>query len=340
MDTYIRIGLDIAKSYFQVHALADGGQTLQRKLSRVKVREFFTKIAPTQIGMEACGSAHYWAREFRAMGHDVVLMHPTYIKPYVKRGKNDAVDAAACCEAMSRPDMRFVPVKTSDQQAILMLHKTRELLVKQRTMCVNALRSHLSEFGLVVAKGIGRVDELLHLANDDPYIPPPAKEIVSILARQIDEIDAAIDQLRSQIVSSNSETPVTNLLQSVPGIGPITASMIAAAVADTSVFKTGRDFAAWLGLTPRQNSSGGKTTLGSITKQGNRQIRRLLVLASTSLLRLVSKRVGTFRDWIAQLLSKKPARLVTVAIANKLARTLWAVMTTGEPYRKSMFARA
>ena len=241
---------------------------MTRKLKRSKMHEFFSRIAPCVIGMEACGSAHYWGRELKAMGHEVLLMPPAYTKPYVKRGKNDAVDAEAICEAMSRPGMRFVPIKSAEQQATLMLHKTRELLIKQRTMSVNALRSHLSEFGIVVAKGIGRVDELLELADKDATLPDAAKAGVKVLAQALEGLDNAIDALEEEIANAHAQNEMGRLLDKVPGIGKLIASVIAASVPDPSVFKSGRDFAAWLGLTPRQNSSGGKQTLGSYNQAG------------------------------------------------------------------------
>ena len=337
---FIRIGVDLAKNYFQLHALvSEAGPAVTRKLTRLKMREFFSHIEPCLVGMEACGSAHYWARELKAMGHEVLLMPPAYTKPYVKRGKNDAVDANACCEAMSRPGMRFVPIKSAEQQATLMLHKTRELLVKQRTMSVNALRGHLSEFGIIAAKGIGRVDELLELAESDTTLPEAAKASVKNLAQHLEGLDKSIDDLEKQIGRAHAQNEMSRLLDNVPGIGKIIASVITASVPDPSVFKSGRDFAAWLGLTPRQNSSGGKQTLGGITKQGNRYIRKQLVLGATSLLNVVGKRQGALRDWIVALLAKKPARLVTVALANKLARILWAMMKTGEGFRTEMFAK-
>ena len=341
MKKFIRVGVDLAKNYFQIHALqSEAGRPVSRKLTRLKMREFFSGIEPCVVDMEACGSAHYWARELRAMGHEALLMPPSYTKPYVKRGENDAVDAAACCEAMSRPGMRFVPVKSASQQATLMLHKTRELLVKQRTMCVNALRAHLSEFGMIAAKGIGRVDELLGLAEGDATLPGHARAVVKILASQIEGLDTSIGELEDEIASAHAQNETSRLLDEVPGIGKLIASVISASVPDPCVFKSGRDFAAWLGLTPRQNSSGGKQTLGAITKQGNRYIRKLLVLGATSLLHVVGKRKGALRDWIVALLAKKPARLVTVALANKLARILWAIMKTGEAFRGEMFAKA
>ena len=246
--------------------------------------------------MEACGSAHYWARELTAMGHEVVLIPPAYIKPYVKRGKNDAVDAAAICEAMARPDMRFVPVKSADDQAVLMLHKSRELLIKQRTMSVNALRGHLAEFGLVVAKGIGRVDELLALAQADARLPQIAKATVTELAQHLEGLDQSIDAIDDEIAKAHRQNPKSCLIDEVPGIGTLIASVVAASVPDPGVFKSGRDFAAWLGLTPRQNSSGGKEKLGAITKQGNRYIRKMLVVGCN---------LGIARGWQAQRRSRR-----------------------------------
>jgi transposase len=341
MKEFIRIGVDLAKNYFQIHTLeSEDGHAATRKFGRQAMRKFFLETKPCLVGMEACGSAHYWARELRAMGHEVRLIPPIYVKPYVKRGKNDAADAAAICEAMSRPGMRFVPVKNVEQQATLMLHKTRELLIKQRTMGVNALRSHLSEFGIVAAKGIGRIDELIEKAKDDATLPGSAKAALQILVQQLEAIGVSIAALDQEIARAHAQNPVSRLLAGIPGIGKITASAIVASAPDPKVFKSGRDFSAWLGSTPRQNSSGGKEKLGSITKQGNRYIRRLLVLGATSLLRVAGKRKGALRDWLVALLARKPARLVTVALANKLARIIWAVMTTGETFREETFARA
>jgi transposase len=341
MRKFIRIGVDLGKNHFQVHALErEGGAAVKRKLSRSNMRAFFAQAAPCRVGMEACGSAHYWARELSAMGHDVVLMPPTYIKPYVKRGKNDALDAAAICEAMARPDMRFVPIKSADQQAVLMLHKTRELLVKQRTMSVNALRGHLAEFGLVVAKGIGRVAELIELADADASLPEEAKETVKLLAAHLEGLDRSIDAAEDKIAAASARSKTSQLIDQVPGVGPLIASAIAASVPVPRVFKSGRDFAAWLGLTPRQNSSGGKEKLGAITKQGNRYIRKMLVVGATSALRVAGRRKGALAGWIAALRARKPERLVAVALANKLARICWAIMTTGEVFRQEIFAKA
>ena len=341
MQKFIRAAVDLGKSYFQFHGLeTEDGASVSRKLKRSKVLEFFGRIEPCQVGMEACGSAHYWARQLTAMGHQVVLIPPAYIKPYVKRGKNDALDAAAICEAMSRPGMRFVPVKSPDQQAVLMLHKTREMLVKQRTMSVNALRGHLAEFGLVVARGIGRVDELLALAQADASLPQLARTIVANLAQHLEGFDQSIEAIEHEIDTAHRQNPTSRLLDEIPGIGTLIASVITASIPDPRVFKSGRDFAAWLGLTPRQETTGGKVKLGAITKQGNRYIRKMLVVGATSVLRVAGKRTGALADWINALRTRKPERLVAVALANKLARICWAIMTTGETFRTQTYVRA
>ena len=340
MKEFIRIGVDLAKSSFQVHAVeSEGGRATTRKLSRSAMRAFFAGIKPCLVGMEACGSAHYWARELRAMGHDVRLMPPAYVKPYVKRGKNDALDAAAVGEAVSRPDMRFVPIKSEEQQAMLMAHKTRDLLIKQRTMGVNALRGHLAEFGIIAAKGIGRVEELVERATD-ASLPEMAKAALGVLVGQLDALDAAIADVTRRIASAHVRDPLSRLVASVPGVKALGASMIVASVPDPSVFQSGRDFAAWIGLTPRQQSTGGKEKLGAITKQGNRAIRRLLVLGAISVLRAAAKRKGALRDWLVALRARKPGKVAAVALANKLARIVWAIMTTGEAFRTETFARA
>ena len=338
---FVRVGIDLAKNYFQIHALpAGGGNAVTRKVKRSKFLEFFDGVEACEIGMEACGSAHFWARELSKLGHNVVLMPPIYVKAYVKRGKNDAVDASACCEAMSRPTMRFVPIKTAEQQATLALHKTRELLTKQRTMSINALRGSLNEFGLVVAKGASHVGELISLAKGDETLPEAAMQAVEALGRQIDALTKEINALERQIVQVARANEVFPLLMSIPGVGPVIASAVMATTPDARQFESGRDFAAWLGLTPRQNSTGGKEKLGSITKKGNRYLRKLLVLASTSLMRIVGSRTGVLSEWILGLLArKKSKRLTIVALANKLARIIWAVLSSGERFRQESFRR-
>src|SRR5271168_23765 len=262
MKKFIRIGIDLGKNYFQIHTLGrENGEATTRKLTRQAMRKFFSEIEPCFVDMEACASSHYWARELLAMGHDVRLIPPIYVKPYVKRGKNDAADAAAVCEAMSRPGMRFVPVKSQENQAILMLHKTRELLIKQQTMSVNALRGHLAEFGIVAAKGIGRVDELIEKAENDATLPAAAMTALTVFVQHLKAIDASIANLDRRIAIAHAQSEASQLLAGIPGVGKITASAIVASVPDPNAFKSGRDFSAWLGSTPRQNSSGGKEKL-------------------------------------------------------------------------------
>lgn len=340
MKSYIRIGVDLAKNVFQVHALPEEGAVpLQRKLSRAKFLDFFKSIAPSHVGMEACATAHHWARALQGLGHEVVLIPPAYTKPYVKRGKNDAVDAEAICEAMSRPGMRFVPVKTVDQQALLGLHKQRELLIKQQTMAVNALRAFLAEFGLIAAKSIERVPHLLATGRDSVVLPATAKARLEIDEEVLSALAKAINAIEQEISRHHACNPVSQLLDGVPGIGMLIASAVVAYVPDPEHFRSGRDFSAWLGLTPREHSSGGKSKLGHISKQGNPYLRKLLVLAATSLLRVQPQRQGPLAEWVRELLARKPARLVTVALANRLARILWAMMKSGEEFRMMIFAR-
>lgn len=338
MEQFIRIGVDIAKNVFHVHALGGAGEIVTRKLSRSGMRKFFSSIAPCVVGLEACGSAHYWGRELRAMGHDVRLMPPIYVKTYVKRGKNDANDAAAACEAASRPDMRFVAIKSEEQQATLMAHKTRDLLVRQRTMTVNSLRAGLAEYGVVVAKGIENVTTLIEKAAE-ARLPEMAQVTARVLIGQLEQLDETIADLTRRIVKAQRGNPLARLLDEVPGVGALFASEVLASVPDPKMFKSGRDFAAWLGLTPRQDSTGGKTKLGSITKQGNRSLRRLLVRGATSLLRVAHRHKGALGDWFLALKARKRGKVAAVALANKLARIVWAIMTTGEAFRAATFAR-
>jgi transposase len=340
MNKFIRIGVDLAKNCFHVHAIeSEGGRAVSRKLTRAGMVKFFGSIEPCLVGMEACGSAHYWARELRAMGHDVRLMPPSYVKAYVKRGKNDDVDAAACCEGVSRPTMRFVPIKSAEQQAMLMLHGTREQLIKQRTMNINALRGHLAEFGVVAAKGAEHVGELVEKAAAEGALPPAAQSGVTALAGQIAALAEAIDEVERAIVQAGGRDETVRLLDAAPGVGPIIATAVVASTPEPARFKSGRDFAASLGLTPRQNSTGGKEKLGPISKRGNRYLRKLLVVGALSLLRVAGKYKGALAEWIAALKTKKPPKVVAVALANKLARIVWAMMTTGEAFRKESFAR-
>lgn len=330
------IGLDIAKHVFEAHGTdQDGAVVLHRTLRRRQVLAFFRKIEPALIGIEACGTAHFWARELRKLGHDVRLMPPTYVKPYVKRGKSDAADAAAICEAVARPSMRFVPVKSEEQQAALSLHRARALLVKQRTQAANMLRGLLAEFGLVVPKGIQNVSLLAKriIDGDEPGIPDVAAELFLSLAKQAQDLDVRVAALTREIVRSARKDERALRLQQIPGIGPITSSAILATIGAVDQFRTGRDFAAWLGLTPINKSSGGKQRLGRISKMGDRYIRRLLIGGMTSRVRTARSKPERADPWLLALLERKPARVATVAMANKTARIIWAMLSRGESYR-------
>jgi transposase len=330
------IGLDLAKHVFQVHGIDDDGCVIVRRpLRRKSVISFFQQLSPCLVGMEACATAHYWARQLKMLGHDVRLMAPSYVKAYVKRGKNDAADAAAICEAVTRPSMRFVPIKTAEQQAALMLHRTRGLLVRQRTQLINAIRGHLAELGLVAAQGREGVQELIKMvadkANDIPRLTLVA---IRALVAQLDQLQTEVGDLEKAIHAQHRSSVSSRQLESIPGVGILAATALAATVTDPSAFKSGREFAAWLGLVPRQNSTGGKERLGSISKQGDRYLRRLLVLGSAAVLRH-ARRKPDKNPWLMQLLARRPAKVAIVALANKIARIAWAVLARGEPYRAS-----
>jgi transposase len=330
--TIIRIGLDTAKHVFQVHGVdASEAPVLRRQLRRSEVEKFFAKLPPTRIGLEACGASHHWARVLRGLGHDVMLLPPQYIKPYVKRGKNDAIDAAAICEAMSRPGMHFVPVKNAEQQAVLTLLRTRDL--KQRTMLSNAMRGHAAEFGVIAAKGPVKLAELLQRAHaEDAEVPALALEMLRLLSDQIDSIAAKLKTIEERLLAWHKQDPVSQCLVTQPGIGPIGAVSFSLKVPDPRAFRSGRHFSAWLGLTPRENSTGGRHRPGRISRQGDEILRRLLVLGATARIRVAA--VGKASPWLVNLLARRPRKLAAVALANKMARTLWAMMVSGELYRR------
>jgi len=330
------LGIDLAKSVFQLHGVdAAGAIVLQKKLRRGAVLDFLGKLDPCLIGMEACATSHYWAREIAALGHDVRLIPPAYVKPYVKRQKNDAADAEAICEAVTRPTMRFVPVKTEAQQSVLVLHRSRDLLMRQRTMMLNAIRAHLAEFGTIAAQGPRKVAELVaELRSEKPCaVPEIARVALLALAAQLDSLATAIRGIERELLAWHRHNPASQRLETIPGVGVITATALAASVPDPSVFKSGRQFAAFLGLVPRQNSSGGKDRLGHISKMGNGYLRRLLVIGATSVTRRAETTDTRTGAWVRSLLGRKPTRPVTVAIANKTARTAWAMLKRGEDYR-------
>ena len=295
-----------------------------------------------EFGIEACATAHYWARLIGASGHQVRLIPPSYVKPYVRRSKTDAADAAAICEAVGRPSMRFVPVKSAAQQAALLHHRVRDLLVRQRTMLINALRGHFAEFGIIAPVGRHRVVDLINLLQDvdDADMPALAREALRSLIAELQAIDVRIEAVEAVIVREHRTNPVSRRLASIPGIGPITASAIAATVADPSVFRSGRELAAWIGLVPRQHSSGGKRKLGRVSKQGDRYLRRLLTIGATSVMRRLPGKTDGHSAWVRMLLDRRPFRLVSLALANKMARIAWAVMVRQEAYRRPLAAAA
>ncbi len=335
MSEITTIGLDLAKHVFQVHGVdAEGATVLRKRLRRGQLLAFFSRLPRCVVGLEACATAHYWARELRALGHEVRLMPAQYVKAYVRRNKNDAADAAAICEALVRPTMRFVPVKTADQQAAVLLHRGRERLVRQRTMLVNALRAHLAEFGVIAPLGLRHVDKLIAIVRDanDRRLPDLARQVLQVLAAQIEQIAAAVAALEKQLIAWHKSNPVSQRLATIPGIGPIIATAIAAMVVDPIAFRSGREFAAWLGLVPRQNSTGGKTRLGRISKRGNRYLRRLLINgASANLLR---SKATNADPWVIGLRRRRPSLVIAVALANKTARIAWAVMSRQEDYQR------
>jgi transposase len=336
MRKYIRIGVDIAKNSFQVHALeSEDCSATKRRLSRSGIVKFLAEVEPCAIGMEACGSAHYWARRFRAMGHEVKLTPPIYVKAYVKRGKNDAADAAAICEAVTRPSMRFVGVRSPENQAALMRHKTREMLVSQRTQLLNGLRGHLTEVGVIAAQGPRHARELAELIEAcDETIPFEVCEALAPLVVQLRNLDEAIARLDRIIAKLAQKDETARRLMSIPGFGPITASAMAATIQDTSSFAGPREFAAFLGLTPKQNSSGGKPKLGRISKMGNRYLRKLLVVGAHAVLFHRKPHTDPLRMWAKRLIEKKPFKLVAVALANKMARIAFAIMRGTTVYRE------
>jgi transposase len=330
------VGLDLAKLIFFVHAVdAEGRVVVARSLRRRHVLAFFEILPPCLVGLEACGSAHHWGRELMALGHEVRLMPPSYVKPYVKRQKNDAADAAAICEAMTRPNMRFVPVRSVANQAALMRHKVRELLVGQRTQALNALRGHLAEVGVIAAQGPNHARALADLvAEGHEDIPEAVREALGPLIHQARHLDALIDDADRAIAAEAKADPVARRLLSIPGIGPITASALSASVGDTAAFSGPREFAAFLGLVPRQNSSGGKQRLGRISKMGNAYLRKLLVVGAHAVLYHRARHADPLRQWARKLMETKPFKLVAVALANKLARLAFAIMASGERYRE------
>jgi transposase len=335
LSSVTTVGLDLAKHVFFVHAVnVEGTVVIAKEIRRRDLLGFFASLPACRIGLEACGSAHHWGRELTALGHDVRLMPPAYVKPYVRRQKNDAADAAAICEAVTRPSMRFVKIRSVDNQAVLMHHKVREMLVGQRTQILNGLRGNLAEIGIIAAQGPGNAHALADLLRQgDASIPATVAAALRPLVAQLDRLEAEIKLADNAIARLAKDDPVSDMLMSIPGVGPVTASALVASVGDPTAFTGPRQFAAFLGLVPRQNSSGGKTRLGRISKMGNSYLRKLLVVGAHSILYHRSRHTDPLRLWAQKLMETKPFKLVAVAIANKLARIVFAMMTTGTTYR-------
>ena len=336
------IGLDIAKNVFQIHGIDAKEKVVVRKqLRRSQVIAFFAALPPCLVGMEACATAHYWARELRKLGHEVRLMPAKDVKAYLKRNKNDAADAEAICEAVRRPTMRFVQIKSVEQQGQLMQHRTRDVLIRQRTQIINALRAHLAELGIVAAQGDAGVSELRAIVADDrdERLPIDARASVIVLAAQLEALQTLIGSIEKRIKMQHRSNEASQRVETIPGIGVLGATAIVATVADPMIFRSGRDFAAWIGLVPRQDSTGGKQKLGPISKQGDRYLRRILVVGAIAVLRRARENPGKY-PWLTQLLARRPFKVVAVALANKMARTAWALMAHGGTYRAPELAEA
>ncbi len=333
MSQLIRIGMDTSKSVFELHGVDAAEQpVLRKKLRRQQVLSFFATLPPTQVGLEACGGAHHWAREIAALGHEPAVMPAQYVTPYVKRNKNDGIDADAVCEAMSRPSMRFVPVKSAEQQAALMLAGVREQLIVRRTQLCNMIRGHAAEFGLVAAKGLDKVEPLLVRIAADPGVPPLAQELFATLAAEHAQLKLRLRKVEAQLMAWHRQNALSRRLAEIPGIGPISAALLAMKVTDPHAFRSGRDLSAWIGLTPKDHSTGGKQRLGGITRAGDEALRRVLVVGATAIVQQVKKGRGHPSPWLTALLKRKPPKLAAVALANKNVRIAWKLMVGGERY--------
>jgi len=337
MQAITTIGLDIAKSVFQVHGVdAQGKVIVRRQLKRRQVVPFFKKLPPCLVGIEACATSHHWSRELKVLGHTVRLMPAAYVKPYLKRQKNDAADAEAICEAVLRPSMRFVETKTAEQQSCLMLHRTRHLFIRQQTAVINAIRAHLAEFGIVAPVGRNGVEELLDVVADpdDDRVPEVARECLAALGAQLQMLKAQVLEFDRRILAWHRSNEMSKRLDELPGVGPVLATALVASVADPRAFRSGRDFSAWVGLVPKQNSSGGKEKLGSITKRGDRYLRSLFTAGALAVIGYAKIHGTKHRPWLTALLARRPTKVAAIALANKIARMAWAMMAKGERYKE------
>jgi transposase len=335
MNDLIRIGIDTSKSVFVLHGVdAAERPVLCRKLRRRQMVEFFAKLPPMQIGIEACGAAHYWARELTALGHEVRLLPPQYVKPYVQRGKNDAADASAICEAMSRPRMRFVPIKTAEQQAALMLVGVRDQLIARRTQLSNTMRGYAAEFGLIAAKGLDKIEPLLARIAREPGLPEQAKALFAVLGEEFLALKPKLRKLEAQLLAWQQHNELSRRLAEIPAIGPIGSALLAMKVTNPQAFRCGRDFAAWLGLAPKDHSTAGKQRLGVITRAGDETLRRVLVVGATAVIQQARHGRGNPSPWLTGLIRRKAPKLVAVALANKTARIAWKLMVSGERYNR------
>ncbi len=334
MNKISRMGMDTSKQIFQLHGVDEMERVVLRgKLRRREVLKFFGKLEPTAVGIEACGSSHYWARELTRLGHEVKLIAPQLVKPYVKRGKNDAADAEALCEAMSRPTMRFVPVKSAESQAALMLAGLRDRLVRNRTQLANAIRGDAAEFGLVAAKGKAKIEPLLSRLQTDDAVPALARELFAEHAKEYAQLEARLAVIDAKLMAWHRANAVSRNLARIPGVGPVIASLLVMKTPDPHAFRSGRHFAAWLGLTPKDHSTAGKLRLGVITRAGDEVLRSLLVVGATAVVWQVRRGTGRRSSpWLVELLKRKPPKLAAVALANKIARVAWKLMATGEIY--------
>ena len=336
MTDIIRVGLDTSKSLFQLHGVDAAEQpVLRKRLRRAEMIKFFEKLPPSVVALEACGASHHWARLLSSFGHEVKLIAPQLAKPYVKRGKNDAADTEALCEAASRPTMRFVPVKSADQQAALMLVGIRGNLIKRRTQLANAIRGFAAEFGVTMAKGICRIEALLEQITIDETMPKLARELFALQAREFAQLEREIEIVEVKLMEWHRADECSQRLAQIPGVGPIGASMLMMKTPDPHSFKSGRDFAAWMGLTPKDHSTAGKTRLGKITRAGDELLRSTLVVGATAVIRHAQRsQRRNASPWLVKLLERKAPKLAAVALANKAARIAWKLMVSGEHYRR------